>query len=308
VISGPFIVSLLPPFHSAPSISTAKVSSHQSPALYVHSVSSLALVQIIPLPPRETDMVPPVGVGSVTARFLTAPSRPDGPVMVFTAPSAADAEGAPEPTVWQLNMKDWDSQFDEMIANGDYDEALNLLEASSGGAVVNEKVNSYFPLPFPLKSRALTLTGACQSKRRQTVLTLHAVSLFKRKAYDKAIDSFIDLDSNPAKVASLYPPRISGRLFHHPDAREELFGGRSESAVRAERELNEQKAELEARREEERAKDAQPSSGSPMKSSVRKARKDEERDDDVSSVRSGKGRPVEQGRGPNEAVDGTCIR
>lgn len=45
--------------------------------------------------------------------------------------------------------------------------------------------------------------------------------------YDDAIDRFISLDINPAKVVALYPSRISGKLARPSEAWEELFGGRS---------------------------------------------------------------------------------
>jgi hypothetical protein len=203
-------------------------------------------------------------------------------------------------------MNDWDSQFDEMIANGDYDEALNLLDTSSSVAL-KEPVRTSQSILIPRHKTNTDSVVLAQSKRRKNILTLHAVALFKRRARDQAIDAFIDLDINPAKVASLYPERISGRLARHSDAQEELFGGRGESVVRAERERKEY--ELDAQRKEDRLKDtAQQTSGSLGKASpMKKGRKESERDDDTASVKSSKGRRVDDARPAADNVDGEHV-
>jgi len=42
---------------------------------------------------------------------------------------------------------------------------------------------------------------------------LNTVSQFRASIFDAAIDTFIELDFNPAKVVALYPEAVSGRLF-----------------------------------------------------------------------------------------------
>jgi len=54
---------------------------------------------------------------------------------------------------------------------------------------------------------------------------LYAVSLFKNGKYDEAIDIFIELDTNPSKVVSLYPESIAGRLSTPEQDWILLFGG-----------------------------------------------------------------------------------
>ena len=54
---------------------------------------------------------------------------------------------------------------------------------------------------------------------------LHAVSEFKAERFDRAMDTFIELDINPAKVVALYPPSIAGRLSVPQDEWIPLFGG-----------------------------------------------------------------------------------
>lgn len=54
---------------------------------------------------------------------------------------------------------------------------------------------------------------------------MYAVSLFKNGKYDEAIDIFIELDTNPSKVVSLYPESIAGRLSAPEEDWIGLFGG-----------------------------------------------------------------------------------
>lgn len=64
-----------------------------------------------------------------------------------------------------------------------------------------------------------------QDQRRTHVRALRAVSQFRLGKFDDAIDSFLELDLNPAKVLALYPERVSGRLSLPPDDWIPLFGG-----------------------------------------------------------------------------------
>ena len=54
---------------------------------------------------------------------------------------------------------------------------------------------------------------------------MQAVSQFAEGQYDKAIDTFIELNVNPAKVVGLYPESIAGRLAVPKEKWFELHGG-----------------------------------------------------------------------------------
>jgi hypothetical protein len=54
---------------------------------------------------------------------------------------------------------------------------------------------------------------------------LNAVSQFQAAKFDEAIDTFIELDFNPAKVVALYPESVSGRLSVPRDGWICLYGG-----------------------------------------------------------------------------------
>lgn len=48
---------------------------------------------------------------------------------------------------------------------------------------------------------------------------------FRQAKYDQAIDAFLDLDINPAKVVALYPESVAGRLSVSQDEWIPLYGG-----------------------------------------------------------------------------------
>jgi hypothetical protein len=98
-----------------------------------------------------------------------------------------------------------------MESRGEYTEALRLLGDSRADVVVTNKAQ-----------RRVRLRALCAASD----------TFLARKDYDAAIDEFIDLETSPAKVVSLYPESIAGRLYRDPpEAREAVFGGRSPSII-----------------------------------------------------------------------------
>jgi hypothetical protein len=50
--------------------------------------------------------------------------------------------------------------------------------------------------------------------------------MFSKGQHDEAINIFLELDTNPAKVVALYPKAVSGRLHVPRDEWISLFGGK----------------------------------------------------------------------------------
>jgi Vam6/Vps39-like protein vacuolar protein sorting-associated protein 39 len=61
--------------------------------------------------------------------------------------------------------------------------------------------------------------------RRTRIRALNAVSEFRASKFDSAIDTFLELDLNPAKVIALYPESVAGRLSVPQEGWIPLFGG-----------------------------------------------------------------------------------
>ena len=58
------------------------------------------------------------------------------------------------------------------------------------------------------------------------------MSQFRAGEYDHALDLFVELNINPAKVISLYPETVSGRLSVPRERWIQLFGGPATKAVK----------------------------------------------------------------------------
>ncbi|KAF9026027.1 hypothetical protein BDZ89DRAFT_1135054 [Hymenopellis radicata] len=129
--------------------------------------------------------------------FITAPTPQHNSTIRLVTPSLSATEGT---SVWSFTMKPWSEQIDELIQDGHYADALALLDIVTP------------PLPD-------------HDTRRTMIRALNAVAHFQAGKYDAAIDTFTELDVNPAKVVALYPESVAGRLSVPADQWVPLFGG-----------------------------------------------------------------------------------
>ncbi|KIK98408.1 hypothetical protein PAXRUDRAFT_823887 [Paxillus rubicundulus Ve08.2h10] len=134
---------------------------------------------------------------SNTTAMTMTPKTPPSLFLVSTPldRTLAAVEGT---TVWRFTMREWDAQINELVEMGSYSDALALLERVQGPGT---------------------------SPKRTLILALNAVSNFRVGRYDDAIDAFLELDINPAKVIALYPERVAGRLAVRPEQWVSLFEG-----------------------------------------------------------------------------------
>ena len=79
-------------------------------------------------------------------------------------------------------MHDRDAQIEELISKASYTDALALLD------------RVYRSSPSP---------------KQTLILALNPVSQFRSGEYDDAINTFLDLDVNPAKVVALYLDKVA---------------------------------------------------------------------------------------------------
>ncbi|KAG9091285.1 Vacuolar morphogenesis protein 6 [Ceratobasidium sp. UAMH 11750] len=227
VYTKPYIISSFPPNslpassgtdHSASSTSIAAITQPTSTipnsALQIRSSLSLQPVQTLRFPFVE-DPAKAVAPSAATAksgaaskplapspphtlRLLTATpgSGPSAPIYVLSTPTDRTVLASEGSTLWALVLRPWAAQVDELVHEGKYADALALL-----GVVPVQ--------PDPTRR----------------VQGLRAVQLFKEGAFEKAVEMFLELDMNPAKVIALYPETISGRLATPRENWIKLFGG-----------------------------------------------------------------------------------
>ncbi|THH09023.1 hypothetical protein EW145_g2303 [Phellinidium pouzarii] len=165
----------------------------QAPVLQIQSSITLQHVQFMVLPNARSL--------ASTLRLLTSSPAAKAPVFAVSTPVDRNAAASEGSTLWLLKMRTWGEQIDELIEDESYPEALSLLES------IDE------------------VTLPDKSLRRAKIRSLNAISQFKKGEFDSAMNAFIELDTNPAKVVALYPESVSGRL-HVPQERWiPLFGG-----------------------------------------------------------------------------------
>ncbi|KAF9007557.1 hypothetical protein BDQ17DRAFT_1350883 [Cyathus striatus] len=202
----PYIMSVLPantvPLRSPErSISPPPATFIPTSVLQVRSSLSMHISQTIPFPFDAPESTPTTPVPNATIRLLTSTSSSRSPLYLVTTPTdraAAISEGS---SIWQFHMKLWAEQIDELIVEGHYADALALLDTLDETS-----------LPDKIQ-------------RRTRIRALNAVSDFRAAKFDKAIDTFLELDLNPAKVVALYPESVSGRLTVPQERWIPLFGG-----------------------------------------------------------------------------------
>lgn len=135
-------------------------------------------------------------------------SQSDAALKLLTSASPAKLPiiAAAGNDVYLYSMVSYPKQITSLLSSGQYGTALTLIN------------NIEEPI---LQDRDAHL---------RTVRSLVALKELELGHEDKAIDAFIELDVNPAKVVGLWDEEISGKLFLG-DAAEETFGGRSKETV-----------------------------------------------------------------------------
>lgn len=204
----PYVFSILPPGtvpvseegSSSSGLSTTPQTTIPAPVVQVVSSISTAPVQTLPFPfPQPNSNVP--ANANCSIRLLTASLVAKSPLFLVSTPvdrTIATTEGS---CVWKLEMKPWGEQIDELVQKGSYADALALLNTLDTAVLLDK------------------------DERCTRIRALNAVAQFRAGKYDDAINTFLELDLNPAKVVALYPERVAGRLSVPQDEWIPLFGG-----------------------------------------------------------------------------------
>ncbi|KAH6996985.1 SPX domain-containing protein [Ilyonectria destructans] len=92
--------------------------------------------------------------------------------------------------VWKMGATDYDSQIQELVDGGKFDEAISIMGMLED-ALLNDKTETL-----------------------REVKMLKAETLFKRKRYRQAMDLFNedDVHAPPERVLKLFPPQVAGEL------------------------------------------------------------------------------------------------
>ncbi|CDO70890.1 hypothetical protein BN946_scf184804.g22 [Trametes cinnabarina] len=200
----PYVFSILPsgsvPTSQVESVSASSPSTFiASPVVEIRSSISLSPVQTIPFPPSPLTVHATAATHAV--RLLTPSPSFKAPLFVVRTPTDRTTAANSGSAVWRFRLKPWDQQIDELVEVGSYTDALSLLGILDAALVTDKE------------------------RRQRQIRALQGVDNFKNAKYDEAINAFLELNINPAKVVALYPESISGRLAVSQDEWIPLFGG-----------------------------------------------------------------------------------
>lgn len=139
-------------------------------SLEVRNPETLHLLQTIPLPGAAQLHFPPPNVSLAHAGkgFHISSDR----------------------CVWKMGATDYDSQIDELVEKGKYDEAVSILDMLEDALLRNKK------------------------ETLREVKMLKAEMLFKQKKFYDSMDLFNedDVHAPPERVLKLFPPSIAGEM------------------------------------------------------------------------------------------------
>jgi hypothetical protein len=136
--------------------------------LEVRNPDTLNLLQTIALP---------------NANFVHVP-RPD----ISLAHAGKGFLVASDRCIWRMGAQNYESQIDQLVENGRYDEALSLLNMLED-----------------------TLLHDKEGRVRE-IMMLKAQALFDLRKFREALDLFSEAKAPPARVIALYPKAIAGNL------------------------------------------------------------------------------------------------
>jgi hypothetical protein len=162
------------PWHAAPetiAYSYPYMLTLQPPSrgsLEIRNPDTLSLLQLISLPNVNFLHVPQPNISLAHAGkgFLVASDR----------------------CIWRMGAQSYETQIDELVANGRYDEALSLLNMLEDTLLLDKE------------------------GRVREIQILKAQALFDQKKYREAMELFIDAKAPPERVISMYPRSIAGHL------------------------------------------------------------------------------------------------
>jgi Vam6/Vps39-like protein vacuolar protein sorting-associated protein 39 len=199
---------------------------YSGPVLQIHSSISLRISQSMPFPFDAAQPTSPPVLTNSTLRLLTPSPSAKSPLFLVSTPTDRATAASEGSSIWCFRMKSWGEQVDELIDAGKYAEALALLDTIDTDL-----------LPDKVCARAvaygsLLILASPKDRRTSLAKALDAVSQFRSGEYDRALDSFVKLNINPAKVISLYSEQISGRLSVPRGQWIQMFGGPTPKTTR----------------------------------------------------------------------------
>jgi Vam6/Vps39-like protein vacuolar protein sorting-associated protein 39 len=129
-----------------------------------------------------------------TLTILQTISLPNASHLHFPPPTVSLAHAgkgfhvASDRSVWRMEATDYDSQVDQLVDGGYYDEAISLLDMLEDALLRNKE------------------------ERTKEIKMQKAQLLFEQRRYRPALDLFTEVRASPERVIRLYPSIVAGNL------------------------------------------------------------------------------------------------
>lgn len=129
-----------------------------------------------------------------TLSLLQNITLPNASVLHFPSPTVSLAHGgkgfhvSSDRCIWGMGITDYDTQIDDLVNSGQFDEAISVLHMLEDALLRDKK------------------------GRLREIKMLKAQMLFDQRKYQDAIDVFLDAEAPPERVIKLYPKVIAGGL------------------------------------------------------------------------------------------------
>lgn len=139
----PYLFSIMPP-GTVPKEGGGTVPSFfQSSVVQIRSSISLTPVQSLNFPPGSSSSVSLATspAQNHTVRLLTPSPSSKSPLYFVRTPTDRTTATAQGSAIWQVFMKPWGEQVDELVSVGAYSDALALLDITDS-VVLPDKVNT----------------------------------------------------------------------------------------------------------------------------------------------------------------------
>ena len=136
-----------------------------------------------------------------TLSLLQSISLPNADKLHFPPPTVSLAHAgkgfhvASERCIWRMGATDYDSQVDELVENGRFDEAISILNMLEDALLRNK------------------------NERLREIKIQKAQTLFDQRKYRDAVEIFLAVEAPPERVIKLYPRVIAGGLSTVEDKR-----------------------------------------------------------------------------------------
>lgn len=212
-------VALLPAQHLFAALPSG--GSHNGPTLQVRSTKTLEVVQSMALPTTTTTTASSSTAYTISSLFappsqMTSAAASNNLYAVLTPTSSSSQESA---QVYKLTPRPWRLRLREMIRQRMWEGAIELVRDGITESEIEADDNMGLTVGADVKTNLLKPLHALLSLDR----FLAGCNLHARKqtgaanaAFEEAVDTWIDLDLNPAKVLSIFPEKIAGNGLSRP--------------------------------------------------------------------------------------------